>query len=88
MFVLVLLIILFALFSQLVGHAVAFYFPDALTNIKYKWPIGFFVILGLIQLVSFPMQYVHCSMQTVSIVYTIVLLILICLLYTSDAADD
>lgn len=77
MFVLVLLIILFALFSQLVGHAVAFYFPDALTNIKYKWPIGFFVILGLIQLVSFPMQYVHCSMQTVSIVYTIVLLILI-----------
>lgn len=77
MFVLLLLIILFVLLSQLVGHAVTFYFPDALTNIKYKWPIGFFVILGLIQLVSFPMQYVHASMQTVSIIYTVVLLALI-----------
>lgn len=77
MFVLLLLIILFVLLSQLVGHAVTFYFPNALTNIKYKWPIGFFVILGFIQLVSFPMQYVHSSMQTVSIVYTIVLLALI-----------
>lgn len=77
MFVLLLLIILFVLFSQLVGHAVTFYFPDALTNIKYKWPIGFFVILGFIQLVSFPMQYVHASMQTVSIIYTVVLLALI-----------
>ena len=77
MFVLLSLIILFILFSQLVGHTVTFYFQDALTNIKYKWPVGFFVILGLIQLVSFPMQYVHCSMKTVSIVYTIILLSLI-----------
>ena len=31
-----------------------FYFSNALAKIKYKWPIGFFVILALIQLVSFP----------------------------------
>ena len=42
MFVLLSLIILFILFSQLVGHTVTFYFQDALTNIKYKWPVGFF----------------------------------------------
>ena len=47
MFVLLSLIILFILFSQLVGHTVTFYFQDVLTNIKYKWSIGFFVILGL-----------------------------------------
>lgn len=76
MFVLLLLIIIFVLLSQLVGHAVTFYFPNALANIKYKWPIGFFVILAFIQIVSFPMQYVHSSMQTVSIVYNIVLLVL------------
>ena len=76
MFALLLLIIIFILLSQLVGHTVTFYFSNALANIKYKWPIGFFVILALIQLVSFPMQYVHSSMKTVSIVYTIVLLVL------------
>ena len=49
---LLLLIILFVLYSQLVGQAAYSYFPEILGKIKYKWPIGFFIILGLIQLVS------------------------------------
>ena len=73
---LLLLIILFVLLSQLVGHVATFYFSNALEKIKYKWPIGFFIILGLIQLVSFPLQYTYASMEAVSVVYTIVLVAL------------
>ena len=73
---LLLLIILFVLLSQLIGHVATFYFSNALEKIKYKWPIGFFIILGLIQLVSFPLQYVYASMEAVSVVYTIVLVAL------------
>ncbi len=73
---LLLLSILFILLSQLVGHVATFYFSNALEKIKYKWPIGFFIILGLIQLVSFPLQYTYASMEAVSVVYTIVLVAL------------
>ena len=43
---LLLLIILFVLYSQLVGQAAYSYFPEILGKIKYKWPIGFFIILA------------------------------------------
>lgn len=73
---LLLLIILFVLYSQLVGQAAYSYFPEILGKIKYKWPIGFFIILGLIQLVSFPLQVMHVSMQVVAICYSLIFLIL------------
>lgn len=73
---LLLLIILFVLYSQLVGQAAYSYFPEILGKIKYKWPIGFFIILGLIQLVSFPLQVMHVSMQVVAICYALIFLIL------------
>lgn len=73
---LLLLIILFVLYSQLVGQAAYSYFPEILGKIKYKWPIGFFIILGLIQLVSFPLQAMHVSMQVVGICYGFIFLIL------------
>ena len=73
---LLLLIILFVIYSQLVGQMVYFYFPEILGKIKYKWPIGFFIILGLIQLVSFPLQVMHVSMQVVAICYALIFLIL------------
>ncbi len=73
---LLLLIILFVLYSQLVGQAAYSYFPEILGKIKYKWPIGFFIILGLIQLVSFPLQAMHVSMQVVGICYGLIFLIL------------
>ena len=73
---LLLLIILFVIYSQLVGQMAYFYFPEILGKIKYKWPIGFFIILGLIQLVSFSLQAMHVSMQVVSICYSIIFLIL------------
>lgn len=73
---LLLLIILFVLYSQLVGQAAYSYFPEILGKIKYKWPIGFFIILGLIQLVSFPLQAMHVSMQVVAICYALIFLIL------------
>ena len=73
---LLLLIILFVIYSQLVGQMVYFYFPEILGKIKYKWPIGFFIILGLIQLVSFPLQAMHVSMQVVGICYGLIFLIL------------
>ena len=73
---LLLLIILFVIYSQLVGQMAYFYFPEILGKIKYKWPIGFFIILGLIQLVSFPLQAMHVSMQVVGICYGLIFLIL------------
>ena len=73
---LLLLIILFVLYSQLVGQTAYFYFPEILGKIKYKWPIGFFIILGLIQLVSYPLQAMHVSMQVVGIWYGFIFLIL------------
>ena len=72
---LLLLIILFVLYSQLVGQAAYSYFPEILGKIKYKWPIGFFIILGLIQLVSYPLQAMHVSMQVVGICYGFIFLI-------------
>ena len=73
---LLLLIILFVIYSQLVGQMAYFYFPEILGKVKYKWPIGFFIILGLIQLVSFPLQAMHVSMQMVGICYGLIFLIL------------
>lgn len=68
------LILLFVSYSYLVSQAAIHFFPDLLAKIKYKWPIGFFIIMAFIQFVSFPMQYFHVSMQTVSIVYSVILI--------------
>ena len=62
------LILLFVSYSYLVSQAAIHFFPDLLAKIKYKWPVGFFIIMAFIQFVSFPMQYFHVSMQTVSVV--------------------
>ena len=70
------LIVIFTLYSYLVSRVLVRCFPQQLSKIKYKWPIGVFAILGLLQLVSFPMQYRHVSMSVVTEVYHFIFLVL------------
>ncbi len=63
-------------YSYLVSRCLVRFFPQLLSKIKFKWPLGFFVILGLLQLVSFPIQYMHAPMSLVIHVYHFIFLIL------------
>lgn len=73
---LICLIIMFTIYTYFVSRILVRFFPKQLGTIKYKWPIGFFSILGLLQLVSFPMQYYHISMFFVTSVYNFIFLCL------------
>lgn len=70
------LIVIFIVYSYLVGRFLVRCFPQQLKKIKFKWPLGFFAILALIQLVSFPLQYRHVSMSVVTVVYHFIFLVL------------
>lgn len=70
------LIIMLIGYSYLVSRCLVRFFPQLLSKIKFKWPLGFFVILGLLQLVSFPMQHLHAPMLVVIRVYHFIFLIL------------
>lgn len=76
MILLSLFIVVFIVYSYLVSRILVRCFPQQLDKIKYKWPIGFFVILSLIQLVSFPLQYKHVSMSVVTVIYHFIFLVL------------
>lgn len=73
---LICLIVIFIIYSYLVSRVLVRCFPHQLGKIKYKWPLGFFAILALIQLVSFPLQYRHVSMSVVTVVYHFIFLVL------------
>lgn len=63
------LILIFIIYSYLVGRILVRCFPQQLSKIKYCWPLGFFTILAMIQMVSFPLQYWHVPMSVVELVY-------------------
>lgn len=76
MILLSLFIVIFIVYSYLISRVLVRCFPQQLGKIKYRWPIGFFAILSLIQLVSFPLQYKHLSMSVVTVVYHFIFLVL------------
>ena len=70
---LLLVIILFLVYFHSIGNYIYQVFNKYLYWNKFKFPIGFITTIGMIQLVSFPMTYLHVSMKVASIVYLFIL---------------
>lgn len=70
---LLLVIILFLVYFHYIGNYIYQVFNKYLYWNKFKFPIGFITTIGMIQLVSFPMTYLHVSMKVASIVYLFIL---------------
>lgn len=70
------LIVIFIIYSYLVGRILVRCFPQQLSKIKYRWPLGFFTILAIIQIVSFPLQYRHVPMSVVTLIYHFIFFVL------------
>ena len=70
---LLLVIILFFGYFHYIGNYVYQVFNKYLYWNKFKFPIGFITTIGVIQLVSFPMTYLHVSMKVASLVYLFIL---------------
>ncbi len=75
MWILLMIVSCFIYFNY-IGSYIYELFKNYLYWNKFKFPIGFITALGSLQLVSFPMQYLHVSSKIVSIIYSSVLIIL------------
>ena len=61
---LLLVIILFLVYFHYIGNYIYQVFNKYLYWNKFKFPIGFITTIGMIQLVSFPLTYLHVSMNS------------------------
>lgn len=70
---LLLVIILLLAYFYYIGNYIYQIFNKYLYWNKFKFPLGFITTIGIIQLVSFPMTYLHVSMKVASMVYLFIL---------------
>lgn len=70
---LLLVIILLLAYFYYIGNYIYQIFNKYLYWNKFKFPLGFITTIGIIQLVSFPMTYLHVSMKVASMVYCFIL---------------
>lgn len=73
---LILITIFFVLYFTYIGAFTCHLFDKQLYWVNLKFPIGLMVTFGTLQLVSFPLLYLHVSMTTIIICFISILILL------------